>query len=239
MNNKQWYFSSDLSNDEILIAQEEAHHLVHVVRIRAGEEIVLTDGKGTVVIAAMQNVSLKNCMAVVNSRKQFNPAAFKLHLAFAPTKNSDRTEWMLEKATEMGVSEFTPIRCKHSERKEINEDRLRKIIVAAAKQSKRAWFPILNPVTAFSDFIGKQTHNCFLAHCNTEYNRSGWIELTAAGYPCTVMIGPEGDFSPEEIEAASAMGISGLNLGNRRLRTETAAMAVCLPLLMHDEEEVK
>lgn len=228
----QWYYAPDLSNDEILIAQEEAHHLVHVVRIRQGEHIFLTDGKGTVVNAVMQNVSLKNCTAEVVSRNFIDATEYHLHLAFAPTKNIDRTEWMLEKATEMGVSEFTPLRCKHSERKEINEDRLRKIIIAAAKQSQREWFPVLNPLTQFNDFIANNNSNCFLAHCNNELPRMIWKEFTAAGYPQTIMIGPEGDFSPEEIQAANAAGIQGLSLGNRRLRTETAALSVCFPLLM-------
>lgn len=237
--NSQWYYTHDLQSDNIIIAPDEAHHLVHVVRVKQGEEIIFTNGSGTVVKAVMQNVSLKNCSAEVISRTQFDVIENKLHLAFAPTKNIDRTEWMLERATEMGVYEFTPLRCKHSERKEVNADRLKKILVSAAKQSKRAWFPKLNQVTAFSDFIRDNNNSCFIAHCNPEYSRAGWKEYMNAGFPTSIMVGPEGDFSEEEIKSASAAGITGLSLGNRRLRTETAAMAVCLPLLLINEKQTE
>jgi 16S rRNA (uracil1498-N3)-methyltransferase len=228
----QLYFSPDVNADELILDKDEAHHLVHVVRIENGEEILLTDGKGVLAKAEVLKASAKDCRVRILERKIIPAPEQVLHLVFAPTKNIDRTEWMLEKATEMGVQVLTPLRSRYSERNDLNMERVQKIIIAAAKQSQRAWFPELNPLITFSDFVQQVNGNAFIAHCNVNHSRGGWNTYLEAGFPSTVLIGPEGDFSEEEIIEANEAGIKGLDLGNRRLRTETAAMAVCFPLLL-------
>jgi 16S rRNA (uracil1498-N3)-methyltransferase len=235
----QWYYCPDLSTEEVQIAADEAHHLVHVVRMQAGEELLLTNGCGILARAVIQKASAKDCRALITERSEIAAPTEILHLAFAPTKNIDRTEWMLEKATEMGVQYLTPLRCRHSERKEINVDRLHKIMVAAAKQSRRAWFPVLHPLQQFHEFVAANTNPAFIAHCNPAIPRSTWKDYLNISGTRTLLIGPEGDFSEEEILLANQCGISGLDLGHRRLRTETAAMAVCFPLLLNSVPENK
>lgn len=235
----QWYYCPDLSAEEVQLTAEEAHHLIHVVRMQTGGELLLTNGFGVLARATLQKASAKDCRALITERSEVLPPTEVLHLAFAPTKNIDRTEWMLEKATEMGVQHLTPLRCRHSERKEINVDRLHKIIVAAAKQSRRSWFPVLHPLQQFHEFVAANTNPAFIAHCNPALPRSAWKDYLALSGSRTILIGPEGDFSEEEILLANRHGINGLDLGHRRLRTETAAMAVCFPLLVHSVPENK
>jgi 16S rRNA (uracil1498-N3)-methyltransferase len=230
----QWYYSPDLERDTVQLPEAEAHHLTHVVRAKTGDHIIITDGKGTVVTASLLKINPKECTADVIGRQKDPYPADRLHLAMAPTKNIDRIEWLIEKATEMGVQQFSLLRCRYSERKDVNMERLTRIILSASKQSRRSWFPEINPMQKFSDFISAIQLPAFMAHCNENFIRQDWGSYLKESGKRTILIGPEGDFSEEEIRMADEAGIKGLDLGHRRLRTETAALAVCIPLLIND-----
>lgn len=230
----QWYYSPELESEIVKLPEAEAHHLTHVIRAKTGDNIIITNGKGTVVSASLLKISAKDCTAeVIERRKDPYPVDF-LHLAIAPTKNIDRIEWLIEKATEMGVQQISLLRCRYSERKDVNMERLNRIILAASKQSRRSWFPEISPMQLFADFITGIHLPAFIAHCNESFVRHDWSAYLEETGKRTVLIGPEGDFSEEEIRIAEDAGVKGLDLGRRRLRTETAAMAVCIPLLMND-----
>ena len=153
---------------------------------------------------------------------------YHLHIAIAPTKNMDRLEWFVEKATEIGISEITPLLCRYSERKVVKLERINKIIVSAMKQSKKSLLPQLNEMISFNDFIKKcEGHdNCFIAHCYNQ-NKQSLSQLYLKGNDATIVIGPEGDFSEEEVESALKNGFSPITLGESRLRTETAGIVAC------------
>ena len=228
----------------LMLPEEESQHCVQVLRATAGQEILITDGVGHLYKARITNPHRKHCEVEIIATEQPEPLhEGYVHIAIAPTKNMDRLEWMVEKATEMGVDEITPLLCRHSERKKLNEERLRKIMVAAAKQSLKATFPKLNPLTAFADFVGSaQADDRLIAHCMTQEETDG-LSVQAAYQPTSqknaiwqlihransviVMIGPEGDFSPEEIELALQNKFIPCSLGKARLRTETAGLFAC------------
>ena len=228
----------------LTLSEEESQHCVQVLRATIGQEIRITDGVGHLYIARITNPHRKHCEVEIIATEHPEPLhEGYVHIAIAPTKNMDRLEWMVEKATEMGVDEITPLLCQHSERKKLNEERLRKIMVAAAKQSLKATFPKLNPLTAFADFVGSaQADDRLIAHCMTQEETDG-LSVQAAYQPTSqknaiwqlihransviVMIGPEGDFSPEEIELALQKKFVPCSLGKARLRTETAGLFAC------------
>ena len=150
-------------------------------------------------------------------------------MAVAPTKNMSRFEWFIEKATELGVDGFIPLRCEHSERKTINVDRLKRLILSAAKQSKQAYLPTLSDIQTFEGIVEKyhQAAHCFLAHCSDDVNKSHLINQSVYKPQVVIFIGPEGDFSEIEIKLAKKLGVEAISLGEARLRTETAAIAAC------------
>lgn len=207
----------------VQLSEEEAHHAFHVLRLRDGDQIGLLDGKGTRAAARIVAISKKGVSAEV-VEEILTPAPVRnLHLAIAPVKNMDRFEWMVEKATEIGVSAITPVICRHSERKEMKAERLKKLIIAASKQSQRTWFPVLNEAKPLSDVLSQPLLGAgFIAHC-MEGEKSGTDQLRSAT-AATVLIGPEGDFDPEEVRLAGAAGYKPLSLGESRLRTETAGL---------------
>ena len=227
-----------------MLPEEESQHCVQVLRATVGQEILITDGVGHLYRARITNPHRKHCEVEIIATEHPEPLhEGYVHIAIAPTKNMDRLEWLVEKATEMGVDEITPLLCRHSERKTLNEERLRKIMVAAAKQSLKATFPKLNPLTAFADFVGSaQADDRLIAHCMTQEETDG-LSVQAAYQPTSqknaiwqlihransviVMIGPEGDFSPEEIELALQNKFVPCSLGKARLRTETAGLFAC------------
>jgi 16S rRNA (uracil1498-N3)-methyltransferase len=197
--------------------------------MKEGSKLSLTDGRGTLYKAEIIEANPKRCVLnVIDTFKDYQKRNYYLHMVVAPTKNIDRFEWFLEKATEIGVDEITPVLCEHSERKTIKPDRLERIIVAAMKQSLKAYKPVLNPITNFKDFIQQPSDNSrgFIAHCN-EGDKELLKNSMRAGEHITLFIGPEGDFSPEEVGLATSAGILPVSLGEARLRTETAAVVGC------------
>lgn len=210
------------------LPEEEAAHAVRVLRLQTGDEVTLTDGKGNFYRAEIGTTTNKRCLLnIVETLPQEAMWSGHLHLAMAPTKNMDRTEWLAEKATEIGFNELTFLNCRFSERKVIKTERIAKILVSAIKQSLKARLPQLNEMTDFNKFItqpfGGQK---FIAHCY-EGEKPLLKDVIRKGEDSLVLIGPEGDFSEEEVKKAIDSGFVPISLGKSRLRTETAALVAC------------
>ena len=221
------FYTPDILTSHVL-SEEESQHCVRVLRYTRGDEILLTDGKGNTYTARITNPHPKHCeFEVLTQEKQQKAHNFYLHIAIAPTKNIERMEWMVEKCTEIGVDEITPLLCRFSERKQIRTDRLEKIVLSAAKQSLTPYLPKLNELTDYDTFVRQATEETkFIAHCYKEEKRDLKDEIKR-GKSVLVLIGPEGDFSEQEVEEALALGFVPVSLGNSRLRTETAGVVAC------------
>lgn len=220
-----WLFYAPDIRTDMELPQEEAGHCIRVLRMKEGDRLRLTDGKGAFYDAVISAVSGKRCMVHIENREEQPPLwNGHLHIAVAPTKLMDRNEWFVEKAVEIGVDEITFIRTEHSERDVIKLERIEKIAVSAMKQSQKAKLPVLNGMVSFNDFV-KRNFDCdkFIAHCEPE-NKTDLKDIVVPGKDTLVLIGPEGDFSPTEIELALKTGFRPVSLGPSRLRTETAAL---------------
>ena len=210
------------------LPEEEAGHCIRVLRLGEGDEIVLTDGQGSFYKAAISRAHPKHCeVTLLESWKQPDLWNFNLHIAIAPTKNMDRMEWFVEKATEIGFDELTFLNCRFSERKVIKTERISKILVSAIKQSLKARLPQLNEMTDFNKFITQPfPGQKFIAHCY-EGEKPLLKDMVHPEEDALVLIGPEGDFSEEEVRKATENGFIPISLGKSRLRTETAALVAC------------
>ena len=221
------FYAPDIQTNPEL-PEEEAVHAIRVLRLQTGDEVTLTDGKGNFYRAEISTATHKHCL--VNVQKTLPQAPLwegHLHIAMAPTKNMDRTEWFAEKATEIGFDELTFLNCRYSERKVIKTERIHKILVSAIKQSLKARLPQLNEMTDFNRFIRQPfTGQKFIAHCY-EGEKQLLKDCLQRGEDALVLIGPEGDFSEEEVQEALAHGFRPISLGPSRLRTETAALVAC------------
>ena len=221
----QLFYCPDIYDNYLTLPPEEGHHIFHVLRLSSGAEIQVTDGNGRLLTVRLTEVSKKNVIAEIIAELPVKEPTKKLHVAIAPTKNSDRFEWFLEKATEIGITNVTPLLCQRSERKEIKPERLEKLIVAAAKQSQHVFFPKLNPMISFPKFIEQAMHQSkCIAHCMEEPKVSFKNIITN---DTLILIGPEGDFSPQELKFATEHNYKSVSLGDSRLRTETAAVVAC------------
>ena len=224
----QLFYTPHITEDDevFTLSKDESHHAVKVLRIKEGDEIHTTNGQGLMVRAVVELASpsmLK--VKVVERIDDFQRRDYKIHVAIAPTKMNERMEWFLEKATEVGVDEITPIICHHSERRVYNCERGRRVILSAGKQSLKATFPVLNEAMSFMDFI----KNCnsasrFMAHCMDDDEKILLPSLMRDANDICVLIGPEGDFSPQELQEARKAGFRAVSLGSSRLRAETAAL---------------
>lgn len=205
--------------------EEEAVHCLRVLRLGVGDEVMLTDGKGCFYKAVISAASGKRCQVKVTETIEQEPLwNGHLHLAMAPTKNMDRIEWLAEKATEIGFDELSFLNCRYSERKVIKTERVEKIVVSAVKQSLKARKPVVNEMMDFARFVKQDfAGQKFIAHCN-EGEKPLLKEILVPGEDALVLIGPEGDFSPEEVKLAESLGFRSISLGKSRLRTETAAL---------------
>ena len=219
-----------LRND---LPPDEAQHAVRVLRLTAGDEVFLMDGEGTFYAAELSLVSKNACMYHIKEtlpqEKTWNG---RLHLAVAPTKMAERMEWLIEKSTEIGIDECSFLNCAFSERRQIKGERIERIMVSAMKQSRKAWIPVLHPMQSFNDFIQTtRTGRKFIAHCYDEIEKKDFFdELSHASCTeeITIMIGPEGDFSIDEVRQAQKNGFESVTLGAARLRTETAALSAVM-----------
>ena len=224
-------FHGEVSNNQVIINDEEQTHIVKVLRMRSGEEIFVTDGKGNLAKGNLHFEGKKVTLDILEIKENLPNFSTRLHIAIAPTKNIDRIEFFVEKATEMGISEITLLQTEKTERKNLNIDKLRKQSIAASKQSLRFHFPVINDLTKFSDFIKDvDSENTFVAHCNENLERIDLKMLRQAQHDrvkdITFLIGPEGDFSDREIALLAENGVKAVSLGSQRLRTETAGVFV-------------
>ena len=223
----QIFYAPDIEST-LVLPEEESGHCVRVLRLAEGDEIMITDGNGNFYLASITNAHPKHCQVeITSSWQQEKPWDAYIHIAVAPTKNMDRMEWFAEKATEIGIDEITCLNCRFSERKEVKTARLEKILVSAMKQSQKALLPQLNGMTDFKQFV-RQPFNGrkFIAHCE-EGEKPLIKSIYRPGENVLILIGPEGDFSPEEIKSAEENGFEAISLGKSRLRTETAALTAC------------
>jgi len=214
------FYQPELKNGLSELTEEEAHHAIKALRLKVGDRVEITDGKGVRAKAIISDVSKRQCSFEVT--EQFSePIPVLPSIAIAPTKNLDRFEWFLEKAIEIGVHEICPILCSNSERRVLKPERGEKIVLSAMKQSQRNWLPKIHPLTPFNEFVSNTHEPLLIAHCrdgkkvhlNGSMNSKSWI-----------LIGPEGDFTKEEVELAISKKALEIDLGKSRLRTETAGI---------------
>lgn len=224
------FYCTEIQGNTICLTGDDARHCAKVLRKRPGDSILLTDGCGTLAQATLTHVSPTDCVAEVAERKLVPPRSISLHLAVAPTKNADRMEWLVEKAVELGVERISFIICDHSERRRIDLDRMRRIAIAALKQSQTAWLPELQ-VISFSDFVHQADLPArrYVAWCDDQ-NTAQLVDETWHDEEVLLLIGPEGDFSTEEINLCKSLNYKEIKLGSRRLRTETAALYGCFTI---------
>ena len=222
------FYTPQIANGQCTLSEEESKHCIKVLRLVPGDKVQLIDGVGGYHTAEIADPNPKRCtLNIINTINNYEQRPYRIHIAIAPTKNIDRTEWFVEKAVEIGIDEITMLVSQHSERRNVNIDRIEKIIVSAMKQSVKAYKPILNDATPFSDFVKKErSGRKMIAHCidSEKHPLKSMVDETSE---YTVLIGPEGDFSPEEVALAEASGYSCIDLGPYRLRTETAALVAC------------
>ncbi|HMG16273.1 MAG TPA: 16S rRNA (uracil(1498)-N(3))-methyltransferase [Saprospiraceae bacterium] len=225
----QLFFTEEIDKGHAILTEEEAHHCLNVLRHSIGDHINVADGKGGIYKAIIVNKSKKECELSIEDIEMISPPYYKhLSIAIAPTKNIDRFEWFIEKATEIGIHRIIPIITENSERKIIKHDRIKRVAISAMKQSNHYYLPEISELTTWADFI-KASNNGILciAHCNT----IGIPHLKDLILPNTnllICIGPEGDFTSKEIEEAHENSFLSVNLGKSRLRTETAGLYACL-----------
>jgi len=236
----QLFYEPAISKEdsEIVFNKDESRHIHKVLRMKSGDFISISNGRGFLFRAEILSVAPKQCVAKIIDVEQVDPLPYHLHLAVAPTKLNDRYEWFLEKATEIGISEITPIICDHSERKVVKIDRYQRILQSALKQSLKAYLPVLNEPVAFNTFMASQATSQatkFIAHCEKEEKKSLKSVLKPKDN-VLILIGPEGDFSSDEIASALANEFKAVSLGESRLRTETAAIVACHSVAFVNED---
>ncbi len=222
------FFAPDILTTGMLPESDSAH-CVRVLRMRSGDTIEVVDGKGGLHRCILRDAHPKHAFVDVTESVSLPKVwAGNINIAIAPTKHNDRMEWLVEKLVEIGVDRITPLRCRYSERKDINVERLEKIAVSAMKQSLKAILPVIDPMTPYGTFLDSNREgNRFIAYCDESIPRLLFAREYKPGQDTTILIGPEGDFSTEEITRALAEGWTPVSLGNNRLRTETAALVAC------------
>lgn len=240
MKEVRFFYVPDAAQQKEL-PSEEAMHALRVLRLKGGDEFMLMDGTGNYFRAAITIAATHHCYYnILEQMPQQHQWQGHVHLAIAPTKMLDRMEWLLEKVTEIGVDEISFLQCKFSERRIIRLPRMEKIVVSAMKQSHKAWKPVLNEITSLKDFIANPREGKkYIAHCYEEIPRTYLFDELGRLEPCeaaTVLIGPEGDFSIEEVKQAVAAGFLSVHLGKSRLRTETAGLSAVMMMQLSKKD---
>ena len=227
------YFFVPKADTQTELPQDEASHALRVLRLQTGDELFLMDGEGVFYRAEVAMTSNKHCYYnIIETLPQEKTWNGHIHLAMAPTKMMERVEWMAEKATEIGFDELSFLNCHFSERKQLRKDRVEKIVVSAVKQSRKPWMPVVNDMMPFSEIIKKHPKG-FICHCYDEVPRTDFFEeINNANIgedeEVMVLVGPEGDFSIEEVKMAVEAGYKSVSLGSARLRTETAGLSAVM-----------
>lgn len=225
------FYEPELEPLMTVMSKEESHHCVKVLRHKKGDKLQITNGKGLLCNAVLDNPDPKACeIEITDNFKDYGKRPYNLHIAIAPTKSIDRFEWFLEKATECGIDQITPVLCEKSERRIIKPARLEKLLIAAMKQSCRAYLPKLNPLVSFSEFLKTKKDGCrLIAHC-VAGDKYKLEDLYKSGNDVIAAIGPEGDFTQKEVDMALSVGFKAITMGKHRLRTETAALSACIQI---------
>jgi 16S rRNA (uracil1498-N3)-methyltransferase len=221
------FYTPDIKGITHVLEEQESKHAIRVLRLKKGDMVILIDGAGGWYEAMIHDENPKACLLSITSHtKNFQPLPYQLHIAISPTRNMDRFEWFLEKATEIGISRITPLVCQRTERKQVKMDRLDRILVSAMKQSMKATKPDLSEPVQMDLFLKQEQKGALgIAHCYPQ-DRISIHDLKPPG-SYTILIGPEGDFTEEEVEAAIRSGFRPIHLGESRLRTETAGVFIC------------
>ncbi len=224
----QLFYTTEFKGNHAILDKNDSGHLIRVLRKQKGDQVHFTDGKGNLYTGMIEIDDPKKCMIqIIEKKENFEKRDYFLHLAVAPTKNLIRFEWLIEKATEIGIDEITPIICNHSERKVIKTERLERVALAAMKQSLKAWLPKINDAIGFNEFISlKQKAQKFIAYISPDVTNLLQDDYEK-GNNSIVLIGPEGDFDIEEIRLAKEYRYTPISLGKNRLRTETAGIVSC------------
>jgi 16S rRNA (uracil1498-N3)-methyltransferase len=231
------YFSDSIMHNQAILDATESDHCLRVMRQRAGERIQVIDGKGGLYEGILTPEHAKLCRVTELTKKEYRARHPFLHLAVAPTKSTDRYEWFIEKAVEIGIDIITPMLCERSERRLVKPERLQKIMISSMKQAVVPRMPLLRPTTPFERLVempDRQQTRLYIAHCSDE-NRVPLTRAWVRNHQAMIMIGPEGDFSPDEIQRANQSGFVSVSLGTNRLRTETAALVACLTANLMEE----
>lgn len=218
-------YHPDVNQQVITLSESESTHAIKVLRMQVGEKLIVLDGKGGQYDCELITEHAKRAEVNVINKNHIPQRGFGIHIAIAPTKMNDRMEWFLEKVTELGVESITPVICARSERKTVNAERFQKVLIAAMKQSMNTWLPVLNHEIKFADYL-KANPSGFIAHC-MEGDKIHLKDAESENAVYHVLVGPEGDFTPEEVHEALSKEWKAVTLATNRLRTETAGMAAC------------
>ncbi len=223
----QVFYSSEISSNTCILDQNESRHCIKVLRMSEGTPVSIIDGSGSLFEGVITNADPRRCIVTIsNTLKNFEKRDYRLHIAISPVKNQERFEWFVEKSVEIGIDEITPLICKNTEKPGIKTERLNNIIISAMKQSLKALKPVLNPPAKFDEFVNRDSEGTrMIAHCNCPCNKVE--DVYKRGMDAVMLIGPEGDFSEDEIKLATGKGFIPVHLGRSRLRTETAGIAAC------------
>jgi 16S rRNA (uracil1498-N3)-methyltransferase len=230
--NLPFFFVESLNDKRIVLDEDTSKHMINVLRMEKGEEVLLTDGKGKKAKASIVDDNRKKCIVQISSMTTEEERKNKVVIGISLIKNSSRFEWFLEKATEIGVSEIFPLLCGRTEKEKFRFDRMQNILISAMLQSQQCWLPILHEPTEFEKAIHLSFEQKFIAHCE-ETNKHTLSQQITHSNSRLVIIGPEGDFTHEEIESAIKNNFVPVSLGNTRLRTETAGMVAATLLCIH------
>jgi 16S rRNA (uracil1498-N3)-methyltransferase len=225
----QIFYAPDINGNTYTLDVNESKHLIRVLRMTRGTEVRLIDGKGNLYEGVIREADPKKCTIDIKGViRDFEKRNYRLHIAISPLKNPDRFEWFVEKSVEIGIDEITPLICRNTEKPGIKIERVNNLIISAMKQSLKATKTILNGPCNFEDFINMRSDAiCMIAHCNDSLKKRGVSDVYTKGRNAIILIGPEGDFTKEEIDSAVNNLFIPVHLGTSRLRTETAGIAVC------------
>jgi len=225
----QIFYAPDINGDIYTLAEKESKHCIRVLRMTSGATVRLIDGKGNLYDAIITKPDAKKCtLAITRVIRDFETRNYRLHIAISPLKNYERFEWFIEKSVELGIDEITPLICSNTEKPGIKKDRINNLVISAMKQSLKATRTILNETTLFVDFVNRERDGQrMIAHCDSTKERSKISGVYLKGENAVILIGPEGDFSKDEVLSATSAGYFSVHLGSSRLRTETAGVAAC------------
>lgn len=232
------FYAPDISGNTYILDEKESKHSVRVLRMTSGTAVRLIDGKGNLYEGLISDPDPKRCLIrITDIMANHEKRNYRLHIAISPLKNPERFEWFIEKSVEIGVDEITPLICRNTEKQSVKQERINNIIISAMKQSVKTIKTAFNEPADFKDFIADRTEGIkMIAHCSSVTERNKISEVYIKKGEAVILIGPEGDFSPDEIAAAVSKNFIPVHLGSSRLRTETAGVAACHSIYFINQE---